>query len=203
MCVEERKPGKVILFADCPSLDYLDNFLNNELLKSVTISAINPATIVLHSCSIQVLNHPQYVNWIRKFPPTTTHLILCQGLHTSNGIFYSSDALIKALGEVNNDFFEIQTQADPLKLKSEPETIPLLTIADNLKTLQLEPTVKLCESYKSSFNIIKCEDFDKTVDDLNENLKKVDNIEIEDSRCFITLGTGSCVPGKLRNGNFD
>ena len=207
MCVEPRRPGKVIvidkiiLYADCPNLEYLDNFLANELIQSITDNLDNPISTVIHSCSFQVLESERYARWLRKFPQTTKHLILCNGLHSNNGIFYSSDELLNVLGEIS-DFFKVHTHKDTAALPDSIVEVDNCRIANNYRSHQLEPSVMEYDAYKSSFNVVKCEEFESTVAELHTNLHGQDsNQDCLDSRYIVTLGTGSCMPGKLRNGD--
>ncbi|XP_060521936.1 ribonuclease Z, mitochondrial isoform X2 [Cylas formicarius] len=76
---EPDDPGPVFLVVDCPSVDYLDNFVNNREFKKHQKFAgkdDEAAFLVVHFTPQEVMQHPDYKKWMDDFIPSTQHICL-------------------------------------------------------------------------------------------------------------------------------
>lgn len=106
-----EKPYPIIIL-ECPSVEYLDSLMSNKHLNSLQMKDKEeeqhnlPAELVVHMSPVEVLDHPKYQNWIKRFPSETRHLILNE---STSGI-------------ANLGLFKIQTMLNLLS----PSIFPLL-----------------------------------------------------------------------------
>ena len=201
MCVEPQRPGQTIVYADCNRICYLGNFLGNDLMKSVVDGAKLTKTTVIHSCSADVARSEDYVNWIKSFPDNSRHILLCNGFHSTNDVFYSSDDLVHVLSEISDLFrvikHEDEFEGDGLSLTE----LQNCSLGSHKISIQLEPKPALYETFKSKLDLTRCEEFENMVTELQQAISHTSECAAADEvQYIISLGTGSCMPGKLRNG---
>ncbi|KAL1472917.1 hypothetical protein MTO96_022692 [Rhipicephalus appendiculatus] len=77
--VSPEEAGPVFIVVEVPSEEYLQSLLEAEPFKSHQVTASreeHAAKVVVHFTPLSVMKHPLYMEWIKRFPASTTHLVL-------------------------------------------------------------------------------------------------------------------------------
>ncbi|KAJ8965129.1 hypothetical protein NQ314_004354 [Rhamnusium bicolor] len=224
---EPDDPGPVFIIVDCPTEEYLDSLLNNDMLRKHQIFAQNEedlACLVVHFTPQEVVQHPRYKKWIEDFSPSTHHLMLnesnsCMGSQAVHRIQHKlnllSEDLFPLLGdrgtEIVNEVSEVHiNKKQKCDDKQESESSKNCAQNDldlgNLSvksrpTSPMEPTLELkLNPTQYIAETMTIESFPDALQKLKQGLNENKrNHAIGEYPKILFLGTGSCIPNKTRN----
>lgn len=200
-------PGPIFIILECPSLDYLDSLLNEkefETHQSQNICQENHASVVVHFTELDILLNPRYLEWMNRFPASTLHLVL----NSSNPSLSSV-----AIHRIQEMLHLIHPRIFPL-LKNADNTVPsissncMVVPSETLMSYSLRPKLGLNRETCIKLNpdlfiqeALEQTDFNNNLQELRnklceEKLVKINNSEYPE---IVFLGTGSCIPSKVRN----
>ncbi|KAJ8683123.1 hypothetical protein QAD02_018915 [Eretmocerus hayati] len=76
--VSSASPGPIVIVLECPDEDWIDVVTSNAAFSKYQESTVKDDTVscIVHFTPDDVLNNPRYQDWMRKFGPTTEHLII-------------------------------------------------------------------------------------------------------------------------------
>ncbi|KAK3890834.1 hypothetical protein Pcinc_005239 [Petrolisthes cinctipes] len=104
-------PGPVFIVVEAPTEQYLDALLESEALalyQSGANSKGDLADVVVHFTPAPVMEHPRYREWMSRFSPLTTHIIInetssCMGSKAVHRIQYKLNLLSDSLFPLLSD----------------------------------------------------------------------------------------------------
>ncbi|GAB1610816.1 zinc phosphodiesterase ELAC protein 2-like [Argonauta hians] len=105
-----------LLVLECPGVEYLDSVLSNDTLASLQSSTVDPVDVVVHMSSVDILSHPRYQQWMNRFPPSTSHLIVNES--TSSFANYGSYKIQAMLNLLSPTIFPLLYHQRPEQLKT-------------------------------------------------------------------------------------
>lgn len=76
-------PGPIIIVVDCPTVAFVDSLINESSFEKYQKNGDKDdiAYLVAHFSPPEVMKDPRYESWMRKFSPTTKHLLLNESNH--------------------------------------------------------------------------------------------------------------------------
>ncbi|XP_023237388.1 ribonuclease Z, mitochondrial-like [Centruroides sculpturatus] len=200
------EPGPVLLVLECPSTDYLDSLLNEKAFEVHQSCGTedNHASVVIHFTELDVLCDQRYQEWMNRFPASTMHL----ALNSSNASLSSI-----AIHRIQHMLHLIHPRIFPL-LKTTNEMISgnygssLVVPSESMVSYSLRPKEGLSRETSVNLDVdsFNREAFEKP--DFEGNLKELQHILLEEKPNetnnaiypeIAFLGTGSCIPSKVRN----
>ncbi|XP_011313701.1 ribonuclease Z, mitochondrial [Fopius arisanus] len=206
-------PGPVFIVLECPDENYVDSLISNEIFREYQSDGKiedNWAACVVHFTPEEVLKMKKYREWMERFPKTTEHLII-NGANES----YSFEALHKIqhkLNLVHPTIFPIigdsvDNSNDNVE-KNDEELNLRIHRAKTLNAFHLRPLDGFDKTAEIKLN--RKEDIDEAfnvdgfLDALAElqteiNAKSKALTHLPEYPKLLILGTGSCVPSKVRN----
>ncbi|XP_052068139.1 zinc phosphodiesterase ELAC protein 2-like [Mytilus californianus] len=199
----EKEIARPIIIVECPNEDYLYSLLKSEKLSECQGDNDNSAELVVHMSSYDMVNNPQYQQFIQRFPSSTVHMFLHE--KTSNMISEGMIQLQSILNMVHPDIFPrihmSKQQTENYQMENYIMAKPFMRYSYRPK---LGISDELCISddieNKMRTKLSKDEHFMKTVTDYKSLLstKQFENNKSEYPEVAF-LGTGSGFPGKFRN----
>ncbi|KAG1441263.1 hypothetical protein G6F56_011562 [Rhizopus delemar] len=215
MVCEPAKPGHLFLLIDCPSLEHMDSLVLSDQFKDYQAGGANQPNVIFHFVDRQVLEAEKYKTWLARFGKETEHVFSAIDLCPQD-VQFTSHALCQVkLAKLNDEIFRVPYYQNQAELALEDvEGLPEKSFAlKSLATYSLEP--------KREWQYLDRPAFDHTNMELEE-IKAVENnkeyleaaalareeasqVDISgqfpgDDVQVITLGTGSSIPAKYRNG---
>ncbi|XP_037522985.1 ribonuclease Z, mitochondrial [Rhipicephalus sanguineus] len=207
--VSPEEAGPVFIVVEVPSEDYLQSLLEAEPFKSHQVTASreeHAAKVVVHFTPSSVMRHPLYMEWIKRFPASTTHLVLNECASSLSSI---------ALHRAQHRLHLLSSSIFPLLHIEESSGLPKelaelnCIVGETLLRYKLRPLYGLqrdsvvCvdpEAYVEEAHC-SCYGFTKKLEELKAAAaSKKDEAAGKPSHPEILfLGTASAVPGKDRN----
>lgn len=206
--VSPEEPGPIFVVVEVPSEDYLKSLLEAESFKRHQVTASrdeDAAKVVVHFTPSSVMRHPSYMEWIRRFPASTTHLVLNECASS-----LSSVALHRAqhrLHLLSSSIFPLLHVEESSHLPKELADLNII-VGDTMSKFKLRPfrgldrdsVVRIdpeayVEEAHSSFG------FSERLEELKATafLKKDEVSGMPSHPQILFLGTASAIPGKDRN----
>lgn len=68
--------GPTFLILECPSEDFIQPIISNYRLQSLQEPAEQVLKVVIHLAPRDILNSPLYLDWIKRFAPSTDHILV-------------------------------------------------------------------------------------------------------------------------------
>ncbi|XP_015588985.1 ribonuclease Z, mitochondrial [Cephus cinctus] len=215
-------PGPVFIVIECPTVDYLDSLTNNETFKNYQATASeedNIAYCVVHFTPEEVLKNPRYKEWINKFSQKTQHIIIneeneCIGSEAVHRIQHKLHLLHPEIFPFFDSItFEKSEEANPPERISQDsveteEINPIIHRVKTLHSINLRPLTGLDKSLELSISPKQYVDEAFAVDGFLDALAELQTNIAATSKSLINapeypkvlmLGTGSCIPNKVRN----
>ncbi|XP_014784508.1 zinc phosphodiesterase ELAC protein 2 isoform X1 [Octopus bimaculoides] len=211
---EVEKPYSLLVL-ECPNINYLDALLSSESLASLQVENDDqrlPADVVVHMSGVEVISHPKYQKWMKRFPSSTSHLIVNES--TSSVANFGSYKIQAMLNLLSPTIF-------PLLYHQRPENSKATTVNDSASedSVQLASTnLKFFVRPRKGFNYDQClelnnaefireawkmKGFEKQLQEFHVKVKEhSQNLEkpmASKGPEILFLGTGSSVPSKRRN----
>ncbi|XP_014205662.1 ribonuclease Z, mitochondrial-like [Copidosoma floridanum] len=231
--IGENDEGPLFIVLECPDEEWMDLVIKNQAFEKYQNSGIGEKiACIAHLTPEKVLNNPKYKEWMQKFGPDTTHLIINE-LNTG----YSGRAVYEMQHQLNlihpKIFPLLQDQQKHMHLelhhenkfstdetegkKPEEKDLDASFLRHNLKVrrcksldifhlrpkkgltteknIKINPNVHNQDTMKidglaDSLAELQTEISAKTKD-LGDNIEEFPKIHM--------LGTGSCIPNKIRN----
>ncbi|XP_032236963.2 zinc phosphodiesterase ELAC protein 2 [Nematostella vectensis] len=123
---EPTSPGPVVLFIDCPCVDYIPNIVNNHSLCAFHEGPSNMApVIIVHMVPMAVYNHPDYVSWSKKFGERTEHLLINSEVCSDHVAFRRQATIQCKLNTLDPSIFPLLYQSPKKDLPQFPiRTMP-------------------------------------------------------------------------------
>jgi ribonuclease Z len=184
---------------DCPSLNYIDNLLNDTITKVYCQRQENPPSCIVHQLGKGILNDPRYLNFIGQIHSETKQIFLAPELNDGQIIFYSSAELLTKLSAIDSEMFQSDNYEIHESLLDQFINSNSSLIGGTFQTeLVIDPNHKLSTIPKSSSKTLLLNGYLAELSKLKEfesNTKAVN----EPFPYVVTLGTGSCQPSKYRN----
>nr|XP_045597729.1 ribonuclease Z, mitochondrial-like isoform X1 [Procambarus clarkii] len=118
---EPDDPGPVFIVMEAPTIGYLDALLESSAFTQYQSSAKcegDLAEVVVHFTPAEVMAHPQYQEWMARFSPSTSHIVInnessCMGSEAVHRIQYKlnnlSERLFPLLKDAGIPFKDIST----------------------------------------------------------------------------------------------
>lgn len=222
-------PGPVFIVVECPSLDYIENLVNNPILSRHQVTASkeeDTASLIVHFTPQNVMNDSRYKQWMEKFSMSCQHLILneensCMGSTAVHRIQYKLNLLHSGLFPLLGDK-SIATDKNMLDSENSGESEVISSNTTNnmkdvefctyrgqtLDCVHLRPrTLWEREGLLSLTPKIYLEEvyvmdgFSDTLKDVKEQMKQISGSIVSQRRGprITFLGTGSSIPNKTRN----
>jgi len=198
------EPGAKFIILDCPSLDYIDSLIDNQDLNPTVNSSLSEnANLVVHFGPLEVVQDERYQKYISRFSSSTIHLGLNE--NNPNMAYVGANEMQYKLRYIDPLFFPLLNNSSQIDHIVNPFYTALKTSAKYM----LRPSNKqgICNNDAAEFNEQEVQEFLENVEDLPEALedykKNVNDLNIDlnesDEPEVIFLGTGSAIPGKIRN----
>ncbi|CAG2208967.1 rnz [Mytilus edulis] len=199
----EKDIARPIIVVECPSEDYLYSLLRSEKLSECQGDNDDSAELVVHMSTYNMVNNPQYQQFIQRFPSSTMHMFLHE--KTSNMTSEGMIQLQSILNMVHPDIFpRIQMgkqQMDNYEMENYIMAKPFMRYSYRPK-LGISDELCIPDDIGSKMvtKLSNDEHFMKTVTDFKSLLsaKQLENNKSEYPEVAF-LGTGSGFPGKFRN----
>ncbi|KAK0175588.1 hypothetical protein PV327_009328 [Microctonus hyperodae] len=207
-------PGPVFIVIECPNEDYLDSLINNEVFKNYQKDASDPENIakcIVHFSPENIIRNPRYIEWMSRFENDTEHLIInennsCLSYEGIHKIQHKLNLLHPTIFPLIHDQFPaVESTEYPI----ESECLKKLNIhrAKTLDAVHLRPQSGL-ENTKIKIDretdVNEVFNIDGFLDllaelqtDINARSKYINESEAYPK--ILMLGTGSCIPCKIRN----
>ncbi|GLG99578.1 Zinc phosphodiesterase ELAC protein 2, partial [Gryllus bimaculatus] len=215
-------PGPVFIVVECPSVQYIENLVNNQLISQYQSSAVKEedmASLIVHFTPQHVMTDPRYKNWMDKFSISTQHLILneensCMGSVAVHRVQYKLNLLhphlFPLLGDKSIKLAEnmLDSNLSNDKMNGDEDIDRSTYGSDSVSCFRgktfdlvhLRPK-KMWDSKEFINETYEAEGFLETLNKLKQDIEKMEqNITSQESDPQISfLGTGSCIPNKTRN----
>ncbi|CAG5092791.1 Similar to RNaseZ: Ribonuclease Z [Cotesia congregata] len=216
--VDPPSSGPVFIVLECPDEDYLQSLVNNEAFKNYQKNndiqneddKNDLPRCIVHFTPENILRNPKYIDWMCKFPSETEHIIINDNNQCLNYI---------ALHRIQHKLNLLHPEIFPI-IQDEEQRVdtPYEEIDERLKDLKIHRGKTLntfelrpLKGFKNSViqinreaDIKEAMDVDGFLDVLAELQTEINARSkfIESMDKFpkiVMLGTGSCVPNKVRN----
>ncbi|EDO40024.1 predicted protein [Nematostella vectensis] len=200
---EPTSPGPVVLFIDCPCVDYIPNIVNNHSLCAFHEGPSNMApVIIVHMVPMAVYNHPDYVSWSKKFGERTEHLLINSEVCSDHVAFRRQATIQCKLNTLDPSIFPLLYQSPKKDLPQFPiRTVPgAFCLQYHLRPLKQQgystsdvpEPLNVQELKNEAITAIK--DIKKREDN-SLGQGSVDDFDFE----VVFIGTGASLPSKYRN----
>jgi ribonuclease Z len=125
-------PGPVFIVLECPSEEYLDSLVENEIFSKHQSTATRDEDVahtVVHFTPQKIMDHPKYKQWLERFTPSTHHLVLndsntCMGSAAVHRIQYKlnllSNDFFPLLGDKGTEIINVESSEPPQPKKIKP-----------------------------------------------------------------------------------
>ncbi|KAJ3003197.1 Zinc phosphodiesterase ELAC protein 2, partial [Thoreauomyces humboldtii] len=198
------RPGAVVIILDCPNPRYIASLTTAPEFE--TLYGADPSVrCIVHMCGDGVLQDPRYAAWMSKFGKGTQHLVISRQFNNTDVCYHGAGELQVKLKTLDERMFPLphHSRKPELELSTVPG-LPKKTLAVvPLTNFILEPKPKL--ELKDALR-----PFDpKTVKPVSDRVARPsldvkpasDSIQdaAEKDVTIVPLGTGSAIPGRLRN----
>ncbi|XP_076073663.1 zinc phosphodiesterase ELAC protein 2-like isoform X2 [Mytilus galloprovincialis] len=199
----EKDIARPIIVVECPSEDYLYSLLRSEKLSECQGDYDDSAELVVHMSSYNMVNNPQYQQFIQRFPSSTVHMFLHE--KTSNMTSEGMIQLQSILNMVHSDIFPRihmgKQQMDNYQMENYIMAKPFMRYSYRPK-LGISDELCIPDDIGSKMftKLSNDEQFMKTVTDYKSlmSTKQLENNKSQYPEVAF-LGTGSGFPGKFRN----
>ncbi|XP_034950264.1 ribonuclease Z, mitochondrial [Chelonus insularis] len=77
--VDSSNPECAFIVLECPTEDYLDSLVEHKKFKDYQIGGLygdSQVKYIFHFSPENIMQNPRYVEWMKKFDPNTTHVVL-------------------------------------------------------------------------------------------------------------------------------
>ncbi|XP_077415133.1 zinc phosphodiesterase ELAC protein 2 isoform X2 [Vanacampus margaritifer] len=193
-------PGPVFIVVECPSQEFVTPLCDSQSISRHHSGGEEDApALVVHITPEALLKTDQYQDWMKRFPPSTEHLILNEHAVTSHNV--RSYEIQAQLNMIHPDIFPhltTYTAKDP-RANLEVSTVR----AECLLKFQLRP---VAEWQRDAIPPCNHEEFVNDVPDFLKEVDKCQQLRSSGSSDppaeypeFVFLGTGSALPMKTRN----
>lgn len=205
----------LFLVLEIPDEEYLDSLIDNEIFNDYqsTGKLDNQANFIIHFTPESILSTKKYRDWMKKFSVNTQNIII-----NENNNCYNYEALHRIQHQLTLLNSNIFPMLHDKKFDDElPGDIDRVFLDDGLKihraktlnSIHLRPLNGLDSSMvvkvdreadvKEVFDI---EGFNETLEELKRNMEKqklINHVNKKEFPKLLVLGTGSCIPNKVRN----
>lgn len=206
--VSPEEAGPVFVVVEVPSEDYLQSLLEAQSFKSHQITASreeHAAKVVVHFTPSSVMRHPLYMEWIKRFPASTTHLVLNDCASSLSSV---------ALHRAQHRLHLLSSSIFPLLHVEESSGLPKELAELNCIVGETLLRYKLRPLYGLQRDSVVCVDPEAYVEEAHCSYgfnKKLEELKAaaaskEDEAAgkpshpeILFLGTASAIPGKDRN----
>ncbi|XP_071960654.1 zinc phosphodiesterase ELAC protein 2-like [Antedon mediterranea] len=198
-------PSHPFIVLQCPSINYLDSLCQNEALQRCQAGdGEDSARFIIHITPSEVIQHPRYKDWMKRFHPEAEHLIVnnCQ----VSASHESARGLQAKLNLMHPQIFP---------LLYEPKRIDLGLDDNSLKVVQAETYMRY-HIYpptgvdRSLVPTLNTEPYIKEAKEMEHFLEDLDTFKASEGSGTVQketvkypevvfLGTGSAMPNKERN----
>ncbi|KAG8949148.1 hypothetical protein FRC00_008228, partial [Tulasnella sp. 408] len=219
MCVGPSTPPPAFLFLHVPDPTYIDSILSRpeSFLPSTYGSAVQ-LHAVIHRVGPGVLEDQRYREWMASFDPAVNHMIASER-YSPDQITYSSSAKMQLeLSYLDGDVFRLPSRGDtpPASLSSWPDLPPKTSILAQDTEVFMHPRLDPAparvmppDDFKATLEAIKSGTYVNPLEDVYKAARE-DAERASSSHSpthsngqdvtLTTLGTGSAMPSKYRNG---
>ncbi|KAG8954905.1 hypothetical protein FRC04_010389 [Tulasnella sp. 424] len=221
MCVGPSTPPPAFLFVHVPDPTYIDSVVSRtELFLPSTYGSTVQLHAIIHRVGPGVMEDKRYREWMASFDPAVNHMIASER-YSPNPITYSSSARMQLeLSYLDNEIFRLPHHNDiPVAPLSDLPDLPAKTTILTQDTElfmhpRLDPTATkfvppdefkaTLEAINSGTYVHPLEDVYKTArEDADGSAPNYPSSQPNGQDVTITtLGTGSAMPSKYRNGKF-
>jgi ribonuclease Z len=115
-CIGPSIPGKIFLIVDCPNVPLLQELVKNSRFTPYQRNSGSDApgahyehvVCLIHITPADILTSPQYQEWMLKFNPEVSHIVI-NGEHCARPFVYNSSARLQVLlNHVHSGLFPLQ-----------------------------------------------------------------------------------------------
>ncbi|KIO33776.1 hypothetical protein M407DRAFT_17385 [Tulasnella calospora MUT 4182] len=221
MCVGPSIPPPAFLFLHVPDPTYIDSiFSSPEFFLPSTYGSTVQLHAIIHRVGPGVLEDKRYREWMASFEPAVNHMIASER-YSPDQVTYSSSARMQLeLSYLDNEIFRPPHHGEtaPASLSSWPDLPPKTSILAQDTEISMHPRLDPAPT-----RFVPPDDFKATLEAIDsgsyvhplENIYKTAREDAERSSsshlpthsngedvAITTLGTGSAMPSKYRNGKY-
>ncbi|XP_018366735.1 PREDICTED: ribonuclease Z, mitochondrial isoform X1 [Trachymyrmex cornetzi] len=201
-------PGPTFIIVECPSEDYLENFVNHPAFVRHQTGTTNKDDIpycVIHFTPQDVMDNSRYVNWMSKFGLNTRHIVVneenqCMGTEAMHRHQHK-------LHMLHSEIFPFLSE-ESFQEKTRVEDLPIIHRPKTHHTVHLQPKLRFDTKNEVSLHpeeyVNEVFEIDGILDALAELQTEINartktlHIGNEYPK-IVMLGTGSSIPSKVRN----
>ncbi|XP_063972569.1 ribonuclease Z, mitochondrial [Diachasmimorpha longicaudata] len=207
---EPEIPGPAFIVLECPDEHYVESLVSNPVFREYQHEGKDQdkwASYVVHFTPEEVLKTNRYREWMEKFPTTTQHVIInednnsyCfEALHRmQNQLHLVHPTIFPIIPDTvdNNRTDEMQKEKLNIHRAKTLDAVHLRPLQGLDKTAEIKINGK--DDIDEAFNI------DGFLDELAQlqtdiNAKSKVLKDLPEYPKLVVLGTGSCIPSKVRN----
>ncbi len=202
-----EEKGPIFIVLELPTIDYINSLINIEEIfqyQDLSNDISKLVSTVVHFSPQEVISDERYQKWISKFNESVTHIVCNEENPTQSFVAANrlqiqlnliDDYIFPLLNCVRNDSTTHSTNSD--KLIFSPSLLKYHLRPSNLKGLDNESILSInCETFREE--ALSNEEFVESLKQFHSESSILNN-EIQEYPEIVFLGTGSAMPGKVRN----
>ncbi|KAI8814974.1 beta-lactamase-like protein [Cladochytrium replicatum] len=180
------RAGASFLIIDCPSQFYIDDLSSNPVIRSARKSLV----CAVHVLGKGVFSQPRYKDFMRTL--SGEQLVIDEDRRTGEVVFKGAAEMVGWLRAVDSEVWSGFWEGTP---QSEEPLPPNCNVVRPLTTFVVEPAPQIdVSTCLPKFNMLAMNSFEQTAK-LASSMEK----SLSTGWSVTTLGTGSAIPGRLRN----
>ncbi|KAF7990329.1 hypothetical protein HCN44_000134 [Aphidius gifuensis] len=212
---DEDVPGPLFIVLEIPDEDYLDSLIENEILNEYQTNDVlkNQDNYIIHFTKENILINKKYREWMKKFTNNTQHIILndknnCYNYEALHRIQHQLTLLDSNIFPMIHDKnFDDDTTDDVLNKIFIDDGLSVYR-AKTLNTVNLRPPDGIDSSFVVKIDknadvkeVCNVDGFEESLEELKKNINnQLSSLkEQPEFPKLLVLGTGSCIPNKVRN----
>jgi ribonuclease Z len=202
-----EEKGPIFIVLELPTIDYINSLNNIEELfqyQDLSNDISKLVSTVVHFSPQEVISDERYQAWISKFNESVTHIVCNEENSTQSFVAANrlqiqlnliDDYIFPLLNCVRNDSTTHSTNSD--KLIFSPALLRYHLRPSNLKGLDNESILSInCETFREE--ALSNKEFVESLKQFHSQSSILNN-EIQEYPEILFMGTGSAMPGKVRN----
>ncbi|TPX37555.1 hypothetical protein SmJEL517_g00624 [Synchytrium microbalum] len=102
-------PGSIFIVIDCPNASYVGSLTQNQaFVPHFRVNATNQVKVIIHMLGDDVLDHPEYRNWVNEFDNESTQHLIISRKHCPKPIVFTGSAITQyRLNMIDPDVFRV------------------------------------------------------------------------------------------------